>query len=512
MTSRARWRTVPEAMRRTFLFLTLLLTPGLVPPAAGAKTCSEPGVRWERATPAEVGMDAAKLKAAVDYAMSDNAIAFRIYRHGCLVAENASAPEGTKLQTQSWSMAKGISSVAFGRAWTLGLISPEDPVGSLVPQADAAHGAITLRNLLTMSAGNSQALAHDFNILMADRLQDALTIPLIHPPGEYYNYWQTGPPLVDIATQRAAGEDFQAFFQREVLTPIGIRPGTWKWDRDRAGHTLGFMGVFMRPDDYARFGDLMRRGGVWKGRRLLSARYVEEAVTPSKAFGCYAMFLWVHASKECDGRSGEGNFKGWDPGIFEFNGLNQQLVTIFPQTDVEMVRVGALPGTTPQLYAHTLAAVTDQPVPTPKEAPGPDKAKITPTVETPEAEVSGVVQPPLGPAGPARARAVLVDPVSARADVRRRVLVALTCPPRLPATQTSCAGTVRVDGGGRRAFDIAAGRTARIRVPLTTATARALTRARRMSLHVTATTTDATPAGTVADGTITAMRARSATT
>ena len=39
-------------------------------------------------------------------------------------------------QFESWSMAKSVTSLIFGRAMKLGLISPDDPVGSLVPEAD----------------------------------------------------------------------------------------------------------------------------------------------------------------------------------------------------------------------------------------------------------------------------------------------------------------------------------------------------------------------------------------
>lgn len=462
---------------------------------AEAKTCAEPGDRWERATAAEVGMDAAKLQAAVDYAMANNALAFRVYRHGCLVAENASAPEGTSLRTQSWSMAKGVSSVAFGRAWTLGLISPDDPVGSLLPQADEAHGRMTLRDLVTMTAGNVQALAHDFNIAMEDRIRDALTVPLIHPGGESYNYWQSAPPLVDEAVGAAAGEDFQAFFQRELLTPIGIEPQTWRWGRDRRGNTQGYFDLHMTPDDYARFGDLMRRGGVWRGRRLLSKRYVQQAVEPIAPYGCYAWFLWTHAAPECDGRSGEGNVKGFDPGMFEFNGLNQQLVTVFPQTDVVMVRVGAAGTRARPLYEHTLAAVTDQDVPMPTIEPDPDHPpfRITPTVDGPAAWIDGVVQPPLPAAGPARARAVQIRTGSTRVDAKGRFVVALACPPRLPATQASCAGRATVRGARVRAFAVAPGTRKRLRLRL-----RKPLRTRTAKRTLTATTSDATAAGTVA--------------
>ncbi len=475
----------------------------LAPSAAGAtKTCSEPGVKWTRATAAEVGMDAGKLKEAVDFAMSDNALAFRVYRHGCLVAENASAPEGTSLQTQSWSMAKGVSSVAFGRAWTLGLISPDDPVGSLYPEADRAHGKIRLRDLLSMAAGNSQAFFHDFNIGMPDRVRDGLTIPLVHKPGTYFNYWQTGPPLVDEAIKRAAGEDFQAFFQRELLSAIGIKPGSWSWGRDLKGHTQGFFDLRMRPDDYARFGDLMRRDGVWRGKRLLSRRYMRNAVTPTSAYGCYGWFLWLHASRQCDGRSGEGNVKGWDPKLFEFNGLNQQLVTVFPATDIVMVRVGAGPGRTRALYEHTLRAVTDQPVPMPTIAPDPNSP---PFRQTPSKDdgTNGLSPPPLPAAGPPRARAVQLESTSTRSDAKGRVTVVLHCPPRLPATQSSCTGRAALARAlAPRGFDIAAGASTPLRFKLTKSALRRLKRSRRATLTLAATTRAANATGTVARDTV----------
>ena len=45
----------------------VLATLALAAPAQAAKQCAEPAAAWERATPAEAGMDAAKLQDAIDY-------------------------------------------------------------------------------------------------------------------------------------------------------------------------------------------------------------------------------------------------------------------------------------------------------------------------------------------------------------------------------------------------------------------------------------------------------------
>jgi CubicO group peptidase (beta-lactamase class C family) len=442
-------------------------------------------------------MDAQKLQGAVDYALSEGAVGFRVYRHGCLVAENASASEGTTLRTQSWSMAKGVSSVVFGRAWTLGLIGPDDPVGSLYPEADRSHGKRTLRDLLSMAFGNSQTLLHDFNILMDDRIRDGLTIPLIHPRGEFFNYWQSGPPLTDEAIARAAGMDFQAFVQRELFGRLGISVDRWGWQRDPQGHTQGFFGLFMSPDDYGRLGDLMRRDGVWRGERLLSRRYLREAVTPTSAFGCYGWYLWVHASIPCDGRSGEANLKGWDPRFFEFNGLNQQLISVFPASDVVMVRVGDKCDCARKLYEHVLGAVIDDPPPMPNLATDddPEPFRITPAGQS----ADSASLPPLPPAGPARARAVQINSVSTTSDSNGTFAVALHCPPRMPDTQPSCAGRATATGTRKGLkFDVPPGADRQLRFRLTSRVWRKLRRKRTTLVKVAATTRDATTTGTKA--------------
>ena len=146
-----------------------------------------------------------------------------------------------------------------------------------------------------MTSGLQWNGLRDYNILMPDRIAEALTVPVEKQPGTYWEYSQSGPALVAEATQNAVGEDFQAYAQRELLGPLGIEPGTWRWQRDSAGHTQGFFGVHMVPDDFARLGELMRRGGVWRGRRLLSKRFVREAVAPIPQNGCYGWFIWVNA-------------------------------------------------------------------------------------------------------------------------------------------------------------------------------------------------------------------------
>jgi CubicO group peptidase (beta-lactamase class C family) len=136
---------------------------------------------------------------------------------------------------------------------------------------------------------------------MQDRVRDALTLEPVHPPGTYFEYAQSTVTLLAEAVGRSAGEDIQAFAQRELMDPLGIPADAWGWGRDPAGHVQGFFAVAMRPDDYGRLGELLRRDGLWRGRRLLSRRFVSEAITPSKTNGCYGWLIWVNAGTPCIG-------------------------------------------------------------------------------------------------------------------------------------------------------------------------------------------------------------------
>ena len=466
--------------------LVLLCLPAAAP---AAKHCDVPVAGpqgWERATPEQAGLDAAAVADAMDYGTSQASFAIRVYRHGCLVAEDALAGSNKTAQYESWSMAKSITSLVFGRAMSLGLISPDDPVGSLVPEADEAHGRITVRDLLTMTSGLRWNGLRDYNIFMPDRVRDALVTPVVREPGTYWEYSQSGPALLAESVQRAVGEDFQAFAQRELFGPIGITPGSWGWTRDSVGHTQGFFGVQMVPDDYARLGELMRRGGVWSGRRLLSKRYVRQAVRPIDASGCYGWLIWLNKAQPCVGVRisdrpvrDHRRFPEAPADAFFYSGLFGQLVTVFPTQGIVIQRNGqdaSVAGGADweaELYRRILGAITDEPFTPPADAPpsgtvdrsDPDQGFQTALAE-PDQVLAPGTQTELPPAGPARARALVIASATTRATRRGVVRLRVSCPPQWPGAPGAgrCAGDVRLAGARRRApVRLAAGASKRLR-------------------------------------------------
>lgn len=475
-----------------------------------AKQCAEPGISWERATPQEAGFDGQKLQEAVTKASLDGSAAVRVYRYGCLVAEDALSPEGRALPTPSMSVAKSITSLLMGRAWTQGKISPADPVGSLFPEADYAHGKITVDNLATMTSGNDQTLSHDYNIGMPDRVRDALTVPLIHEPGEYYNYWQSGVSLLAAAVTRSVGQDIQDYAQNELFGPIGIPRDRWSWLRDFQGNTAGYYGLSMTVDDYGRFGELLRRDGVWKGQRLLSQDYTQYAVSPSDAYPCVAAHIWRPALPECNGSIGPnadtGPFLGLPSDMWEFQGAAGQFVTVFPTQGVMIVRAGADDATaTPtsqesrrEVFDMVLGAL-DDPIPTPHLTPRDDISHKVhkASTEDPLYTGSSVVQPPLPEPGPSRGRAsIIAERVSV---VANRMVVTVSCPLVHPGTTPGCTGVVGSDAASETAsYKLQPGGQAQLQMRMTSQASQTLSKNGELNVAIRTANRDGTAAGTIA--------------
>ncbi len=335
------------------MILALLLTVALMVPAAlaaGTAANPAPGEDFPIASPESVGLDSAALAQAVNFATSRDAASVRILRHGYLVASSALDPVTATLPNHLFSSTKGVVSLLTGRALALGKLKIDDPISLYVPEADAAHGAITIRQLLTQSSGLQFSWAADLNPLLPDSVKQCLALPFVHEPGTYFEYAQTTCTLLAYTVERAVGRDLQDFAQDELFGPLGIPRSDWFWMRDMAGHTHGYAFLFMPPRDLPRLGQLLLQGGVWNGKRLLPAGYVQAAGASSPTNPGYGFLLWSN--------QGDHFFTPTIPtrediprpivasaprDMYGFFGMLDQLIFVIPSWDMVIVRTG-VPG------------------------------------------------------------------------------------------------------------------------------------------------------------------------
>jgi len=323
------------------------------PPATGVpdgtqRHCALPaaGQDFTAVNPADVGMDPKVVASVVSKMAGQFSQTIRIYRHGCLVGQSLNDAQGSNnTRSEYFSMTKSVVSLIVGRAITLGYLSLDDTVAKFFPQADEAHGKITVRQLLTDTSGLHFDWIGDVLAGGGDEIAQVLGLPVEAAPGTKWAYAQTTITLLASMTQLAVKEDFQKFAEDELFDKIGISRSDWNWERDAAGHTHGWSWLQASGNFAARLGHLTMNDGVWNGERLISQDYMTGMKTGTAAEPAYGFLLRLNGTAYYHD-SATGNYVGhsWDPDapadLIEFSGAMGQKVSMIPSLDLEVVRLG----------------------------------------------------------------------------------------------------------------------------------------------------------------------------
>ena len=109
-----------------------------------------------------------------------------------------------------------------------------------------------------------------------DWLHFILNHKLIEPPGTRFNYAGGMTVLLGEIVSSASGLDLGGFAERYLFHPMGIYMEGWH--RSRLGVVNCQGGLYLRPRDMAKIGQLMLDKGVWQGNRIISEKWVEASM------------------------------------------------------------------------------------------------------------------------------------------------------------------------------------------------------------------------------------------
>jgi CubicO group peptidase (beta-lactamase class C family) len=287
------------------------------------------------------------LAARLDAAFADQSLgvtdAVLVIQGGAIRYERYGEEFDRDSRFPSWSKAKSITQALVGLAVAEGRLDIHAPAD--VPAwKDDARAAITLDQLLRMSSGLkfvedyvpgsvSDVIEMLFGTGKEDVAGYAIAQPLEQAPDTVWSYASGTTNIVCDILQRTLGlkgEAFEAHMRAVLFEPLGMKSPIPKFDA--AGTFIGSSYCFCTARDFARFGLLYLRGGVWEDRPLLPAAWVDYARTPTpvprtEELG-YGAHWWL-------GLGGEGSFSA--------NGYEGQYTLCLPDLDVVMVRHGRTP-------------------------------------------------------------------------------------------------------------------------------------------------------------------------
>jgi CubicO group peptidase (beta-lactamase class C family) len=247
---------------------------------------------WAVAQPAAEGVDPARLADGVAQAAAIPGLtSLLVVRHGRLIAERYSRPGGADSLYALRSVTKSVISLLVGIAIERGVIrGPDEPLGELfrppLPALDPADAAITVANLLTMTGGfqwNESGVTEYNNwVLAPDQIEYLLARPLVAPPGTTFNYNSAAVHLLSAVLEVNAGGT-AAFADAHLLGPLGVHARDW--EVDNRGIPNGGAGLYLRPRDMAKIGQLVLQRGLSGTVVVVPAAWVDQATRTEVATG-----------------------------------------------------------------------------------------------------------------------------------------------------------------------------------------------------------------------------------
>lgn len=231
------------------------------------------------------------------------------------------------------SLSKTVLSALAGVAIEQGILAGVDqrivPVlGDLVPaDADPRVGSITVGDLLSMRAGLERTSGPNYGrwVNSPNWVGYALSRRFVDQPGGRMLYSTGSYHLLSAMLTRAAGRSTLALARDWLGKPLGIEIPPWS--RDPQGIYLGGNNMALSPCALLRFGEIYRRGGLWRDRRVLPASWIEASWTQrtrSPFTGHGYGYGWFIASAR-----GHRVYYGW--------GFGGQMVYVLPDLALTVV-------------------------------------------------------------------------------------------------------------------------------------------------------------------------------
>ena len=351
---------------------------------------------WQAKAPAELGMRADGLRAAVDYHLAHESAWPRdfitpsgryigvadepeapgdvlgpirprggpnglVLRSGYIVAEWGD----TRRADMSFSVAKSYLAALAGLALAQGLVkSVDDPVSSYSLDdgfTSPQNHTITWRQLLTQTSewqgtlwSKPDSIDHNRDLRTSELGAAVKGRPRpLQAPGTFWEYNDVRVNRLSLSLLQAFRRPLSDVLKRAMMDPIGAS-AEWEWQPYRnswfeiAGVRMPSVpggshwggGLWMASRDHARFGLLIHRGGRWEGKELLPTAWVRAMRAPCPVYSEYGLLWWLN--------TGRGQFPGASESCYAARGAGSNVIFIDPELDlvavVRWIDKASLPG------------------------------------------------------------------------------------------------------------------------------------------------------------------------
>ena len=243
------------------------------------------------------------------------------------------------------SVTKSVTSILIGIAIKQGLIEGTNQyLTELLPSyadilnADPLKQKLQLKHILTMTSGlewdessypygdarnDATAMERNTNAVLF-----VLDRPIVREPGAQFQYCGGNSMLLSAILEEATGMTVADYAKVNLFEPLGISQYEWKAYAD--GHTNTDGGLFLRPRDMAKIGQLMLNKGQWNGVQIIPAEWVAESTQAriSAGLGVQYGYQWWRENQAIYLETVNPYFAA---------GYGGQLISVYPDQNMIMV-------------------------------------------------------------------------------------------------------------------------------------------------------------------------------
>lgn len=306
-----------------------------------------PDLIWPGGDKADASQDPEVAKVLDDPAMTGAGMrAVVVVKNGRIVAERYGDGFSEKTPLLGWSMTKTVNAAIVGTLVKDGKLAMTNQ-GLFGPWKGDGRAVISLADMMAMSSGlefnedyGDVADVTRMLYLEPDMAGFAGSKPLTGEVGKVFSYSSGTAVMLSRLWQDAIGDKDKALAwpRTALFYPLGMQSAVL--EADEHGTFVGSSYLYATARDWARFGQFLLQGGVWNGKEMLPAGFVDwmrEPATASKVYGKGQ--LWIEGPRD-EENPGAGVAAGLPKDTYWMEGHDGQTVAIIPSEQLVVVRLG----------------------------------------------------------------------------------------------------------------------------------------------------------------------------
>ncbi len=266
-----------------------------------------------------------------------NTASFLVVKNGKLIHEQYWNGYNEFSKTNSFSMAKAVTVMLFGKAIEEGKInSMEERFTDYFPEfknkAFAEH--LTLKNLAQMESGlnweenyKNPFLPNAKAYYGRSLIKATFSRKFKQHPGTKFEYQSGSTQLLGFAVRKAINQSLSGYLSEKFWTPLGMEQDA-EWSTDESGMEKTYCCIHASTRDFAKLGQLFLNNGKAGDQQILNIDFVNQMRIPTeKSEEIYGMGFWIN----------------YDNPIkhYYFLGLQGQYIIMVPEHNMVIVRTGS---------------------------------------------------------------------------------------------------------------------------------------------------------------------------